>query len=159
MRKVNELRMGTLLSYINLGIGSIIPLVYTPIMLRILTQSEYGLYSLANSIIGYLSLLSFGFGTAMIRYITKYKVENDKEGEQNLIGLFIFIYSILAIIVFISGLILAFSSGKLFSNGLSIKEVNELKVLIIIMTNTIATSTSTTLIFCFDTYHIFFLPQ
>ena len=139
MREVNELRMGTLLSYINLGIGSIIPLVYTPIMLRILTQSEYGLYSLANSIIGYLSLLSFGFGTAMIRYITKYKVENDKEGEQNLIGLFIFIYSILAIIVFISGLILAFSSGKLFSNGLSIKEVNELKVLIIIMTINTAT--------------------
>lgn len=139
MKKVNELRMGTLLSYVNLGIGSVIPLVYTPIMLRILTQSEYGLYSLANSIIGYLSLLSFGFGTAMIRYITKYKVENDKEGEQNLIGLFIFIYSILAIIVFISGWILAFNSGKLFSNGLSIKEVNELKILIIIMTVNTAT--------------------
>ena len=48
--KVNQLRAGTLLSYVNLAIGSIIPMIYTPIMLRMLGQAEYGLYSLSNSI-------------------------------------------------------------------------------------------------------------
>lgn len=57
--KVNQLRAGTLLSYVNLAIGSIIPMIYTPIMLRMLGQAEYGLYSLSNSIVGYLSLLNF----------------------------------------------------------------------------------------------------
>ena len=65
--KVNQLRVGTLLSYVNLAIGSIIPMIYTPIMLRILGQAEYGLYSLSNSIVGYLSLLNFGFGSTIIR--------------------------------------------------------------------------------------------
>ena len=44
--KVNQLRVGTLLSYVNLAIGSIIPMIYTPIMLRILGQAEYGLVKL-----------------------------------------------------------------------------------------------------------------
>ena len=48
VKEKNQLRIGVLLSYINLGISCIIPFVYTPIMLRILGQSEYGLYSLAN---------------------------------------------------------------------------------------------------------------
>lgn len=65
--KVNQLRAGTLLSYVNLAIGSIIPMIYTPIMLRMLGQAEYGLYSLSNSIVGYLSLLNFGFGSTIIR--------------------------------------------------------------------------------------------
>ena len=64
--KVNQLRVGTLLSYVNLAIGSIIPMIYTPIMLRILGQAEYGLYSLSNSIVGYLSLLNFGFAVQLL---------------------------------------------------------------------------------------------
>ena len=139
MNKINELKMGSILSYINLAIGNIIPFIYTPIMLRILSQNEYGLYSLANSIIGYLSLLSFGFGSTMVRYITKYKIDQDKEGEQKLIGLFILIYSILAILVLIVGMILSFNCSSLFSNGLTFNEIKKLKIILIIMTINTAT--------------------
>ena len=45
-------------SYLNLLIGNIIPFVYTPIMLRLLGQSEYGLYGIAQSIMGYIGLLN-----------------------------------------------------------------------------------------------------
>ena len=41
-RKVSELKMGVVLSYVNLAIGSIIPMIYTPIMLRLLGKAEYG---------------------------------------------------------------------------------------------------------------------
>ena len=47
-KKVNELKVGSIITYINLIISTIIPLLYTPIMLRILGQEEYGLYSLPN---------------------------------------------------------------------------------------------------------------
>jgi len=33
MRKVNELKAGSILSYVNLAIGCVIPLLYTPVML------------------------------------------------------------------------------------------------------------------------------
>ena len=64
----NELKSGVILSYINLVIGTIIPFVYTPVMLRMLGQAEYGLFSLASSSVSYLSLLSFGFGSTIVRY-------------------------------------------------------------------------------------------
>lgn len=134
MNKVNQLKMGTILTYLNLGIGSIIPLIYTPIMLRLLSQNEYGLYTLSNSVIGYLSLLSFGFGSAIVRYITKYKIEGNKNGQQKIIGLFIFIYTILAVIVIIVGNILAWNVENLFSVGLNSNEIVKLRIMILIMT-------------------------
>ena len=77
--KVNQLKAGVILTYIQLIVGNIISIIYTPIMLRILGQNEYGLYNLSSSTISYLGLLSFGFGSAYIRYYSKYKVENNKD--------------------------------------------------------------------------------
>ena len=104
--KVNQLRAGVVMTYLNIGLGSLIPIFYTPIMLRILGQSEYGLYSLANSVVGYLSLLTFGLGSTIVRYVAKYRAEGDKEGEEKVIGLFILMYSFLAIFVLIGGAII-----------------------------------------------------
>ena len=43
---VNELKAGATLNYIILGLNALLGLVYTPFMLRMLGQSEYGIYSL-----------------------------------------------------------------------------------------------------------------
>lgn len=76
--KVNQLKAGAILTYIAMGIGFIVSLVYTPIMIRLLGQSEYGLYNLAASIIAYLGILNFGFGSTYIRYYSQYKVKEDQ---------------------------------------------------------------------------------
>ena len=54
--KIDRLKAGVVLSYVSLAAGSIISILYTPVMLRLLGQSEYGLYSLASSTAAYLSL-------------------------------------------------------------------------------------------------------
>ncbi|KIR02077.1 Membrane protein involved in the export of O-antigen and teichoic acid [Lachnospiraceae bacterium TWA4] len=138
--KINQLKAGTILSYINLGLGCIIPLLYTPIMLRMLGKENYGVYSLASSVISYLSLLTFGMGSACIRYIVKYKTEGNKDGVEKVAGLFVLIYSVLAILVLIVGFNLSFLSNILFSEGLTIDETEQLKILIIIMTISTAIS-------------------
>ena len=81
-KKLSQLKSGVILSYINLVLGCIIPMIYTPIMLRLLGKSEYGLYSIANSVISYLSVLNFGLGSTIIRYISKYRALNQKEEEE-----------------------------------------------------------------------------
>lgn len=140
MKKFNQLKVGAILSYINLGISTIIPFFYTPIMLRLMGQSEYGLYSLANSVISYLSLLTFGMGGAVIRYITKFKAEQKKDAEEESIGLFLVFYGIAALLVCIVGFIIMFNTKTLFSKGLNIHEISKLQVLIIIMTLSTAIS-------------------
>lgn len=133
MKKINELRAGVMLSYINLAIGTIIPLIYTPIMLRVLGQGEYGLYSLSNSVIGYLSLLSFGLGSTIVRYVSKYRAEKNKEMEEKTIGLFIVLYLILAILVLICGFIIYNNISFFFGNSLTVQEIQKMKILVLIM--------------------------
>ena len=71
--KVNQLKAGAALSYISMGLSYIISIVYTPIMLRLLGQSEFGLYSLTASVVAYLGILNFGFEIAYLRYCCQYK--------------------------------------------------------------------------------------
>lgn len=55
------------MTYAGMGISNLISLIYTPLMLNILGQKEYGLYQLVFSVVSYLGLLSFGFHNAYLR--------------------------------------------------------------------------------------------
>lgn len=70
---VNQRKIGVVLSYLTQTVHMVVNLIYTPIMLRLLGQSEYGLYQLVYSAVSYLSLLSFGFGNSYLRYYSIYK--------------------------------------------------------------------------------------
>ncbi|MGN0383574.1 MAG: hypothetical protein ACI4DS_04830 [Eubacterium sp.] len=109
-------------------------------MLNKLGQAEYGLYSLSNSIISYLSLLTLGLGTSIMRYMMKYRVNNDKIMFERVTGLFVIIYGIISIVVCFVGLFLSIGSDVFFSKGLEDWEIEKLKVLIIIMSISTAVS-------------------
>ena len=68
----NERKAGAVLSYISIVLSTLVQLLYTPLLTRMLGQSEYGLYSLVSSIIGYLTVLDLGFGNAIVVYTAKY---------------------------------------------------------------------------------------
>ena len=87
-RQVNQLKAGVVISYINLFASSIIPLLYTPIMLSLLGQAEYGLYSLSSSVISYLTLLTLGFGSTIVRYLSKYRAEGKRKEEEQYLDSF-----------------------------------------------------------------------
>lgn len=156
MGKINQLKAGTLLTYVTLFISSVIPFFYTPVMLGILGQAEYGLYSLSNSIISYLSLLTLGLGTSIMRYMMKYKVAKDKVMFEKVTGLFTVIYIVIAVIVCIVGFVLAFFADAFFSKGLTDSEIARLKVLIVIMSFSTAlsfiTSVYSSVVICFERY-------
>lgn len=117
--KINQVRAGALLSYFNMAIGTLIPMFYTPIMLRLLGQGEYGLYKLSGSVTSYLSLISFGIGSAVVRYFTKYRAENDKRGEENIFGLFNVIFAIICAITVLVGVVISLNLGYIYSDALS----------------------------------------
>ena len=75
MGKKGQIKAGALITYISNVCNIIISVVITPIILNLVGKAEYGLYSLIYSIMGYFSVLDFGFGNAMIRYVSKCKAE------------------------------------------------------------------------------------
>lgn len=142
----SQIKSGVVLSYLNLLIGNIIPFFYTPLMLSILGQDEYGIYSLSNTVVGYLSLLSFGMGSAVVRYLTKYKALGDYEKERKMFGLFTFLYSVLAAVVLILGCILAANIHIIYGNTLSSSELATMRTLVVLC------SINSALSFVFATY-------
>ena len=138
MKKVNQLKLGAVLSYVIIFLNMFVGIIYTPILTRMLGQSEYGLYSLVTSIIAYFTILDLGFGNAIIIYTAKYKAKEDKESERKLHGSFFLIYLVIGIIVTILGLILTFNVNRLFANTMTSEELNKAKVMMGILTFNVA---------------------
>lgn len=113
----NELKIGAFLSYVQTGAQILVALLYTPVMLRILGQNEYGLYNTISSTISMLSVLSLGFSNAYIRFYARYKVNEEKEKIERLNGLFLLVYFIIGIIAFLCGLYLSFNLKLVFDEA------------------------------------------
>ncbi|GAA0109167.1 lipopolysaccharide biosynthesis protein [Clostridium tertium] len=144
-KKINELKIGVILSYSSMILGYIISIIYTPIMLRLLGQSEYGLYNLVSSVVSYLGLLSFGFGSAYMRYYSRYKVHNDKKNIAKLNGMFLIIFAAISLIAILSGGFLVNNIKLIFGDKLTISELTTSKILMIIMVFNIAISFPTSI--------------
>lgn len=131
--KVNELKVGAILSYLSIGITMVIALLYTPIMLRYLGQSEYGLYSLIASVIGYLSILDLGLGNAIIRYISRNRAFGDRIEESKLNGMFMILYILIGFLTLIIGTIIYSNLDSILGDSLSSSELHKAKVMTIFL--------------------------
>lgn len=147
--KNNQLKIGVILSYITMIAQNIIAIVYTPVMLRLLGQSEYGLYQLVYSVVSYLGLLSFGFGSAYVRFYSRYKVKDDYDGISKLNGMFMVVFTIIAVIAFFAGGILIGNINNIFSNSLTVNELSTARILMILMVINLAVSFPSSV---FDSY-------
>ena len=115
---MRNLKSGFILSYISIFIQSIISILYTPVMLRLLGESNYGLLQLAVSTMSSLSILSFGFGSSYMRFYSQYKADNDNNAISVLNGMFT--------IIFISVSILSLIVGG-FEHINSVRQINDSK--------------------------------
>lgn len=131
---MNQRKAGTLLSYLHILIANTVSIIYTPYMLRMMGQSEYGLNGTAASFISYLSILSFGIGGAYIRFNTRYRAANDREGEKQLNGMFLTVFSCLALLVMIGGFICVLLAGRLVENTFTASELFKLRIILILLT-------------------------
>lgn len=156
MQMRNEKKAGVLLTYVNLAIGFVIPLLYTPVMLRLLGQAEYGLYSLSNSVISYLGLLTLGLGSAIVRYLMQCRTKGAEKEFNEMAGLFLLIYTVIAVLALLVGLGATRFTATLFGQGLTDWEIRKLNLLIVIMSVSTAisfiASVFTSFITCFERY-------
>lgn len=135
---MNQVKVGAALNYLIIGINILTALLYTPFMLRCLGQSEYGLYSLVASVIAYLTLLDFGFGSAIVRYTAKIRTTGDKDDEWNLYGMFMSVYLILGVLVAIGGIAIYFNTDRMFDGSMSAEELYQARIMMGLMVGNLA---------------------
>ena len=133
MTDSKQRKVGAVLSYTSIIINTLVQLIYTPFLIGMLQKSEYGLYSLVNSIIGYLAVLDLGFGNAIIVYTSKYRATNDKKSEEKLHGMFKIVFYLIGLLTAILGLILFFNVNNIFNASMSDVELHKTKIMMLIL--------------------------
>ena len=114
-----QLRSGILLNYLNLLLGNLIPIFYTPVMLQLLGQSEYGLYKISSSFTSYLSLISLGIGSAVSRYLILYRSKGDQTGEEKILGLFMWVFRAISVATLVIGTFMACNVDLFYQSSLT----------------------------------------
>ena len=130
---MNQKKVGVLLSYGQIAITMLSNLLYTPIMLRMLGQSEYGVYSLSSSVIGYFALLYTGMSSTYLRYYSSYRAKGDEDSIARLNGLFLVLFSSMGLLALVLGMAMSFNLKAVLGSGLTEAELSLAKVLFVIM--------------------------
>ncbi len=130
---MNQKKIGVVISYLGQLVNILTGLIYTPIMLRLLGQSEYGLYQLVSSVVSYLSLLSLGFGASYMRFYAREKAHNNEDGVAKVNGMFLLIFCVLSLICLLCGIVMLANINLIFGAGLTETEYATAKVLMFLM--------------------------
>ena len=131
--KINQLKAGAILSYVIIGLSNLVGLLYTPYMLRMMGQSEYGLYSLVASVVAYLTVLDLGFGNTIIRYTAKFRAEGKVEEQYSMFGMFVILYSVIGLITLLFGMVLYFNLDSIYRDSLTPEELEKTHILMLLM--------------------------
>lgn len=126
LKSKNHIKAGAILSYIGIFTNIVLGLIYTPWMINCIGQSNYGLYTLANSLIT-LFMVDFGLSAATSRYVAKFRTENDQEGLKRFLSTVYKLYLIIDAFIFLILLVIFFNIDGIYSN-LAREEIDKLKL-------------------------------
>ena len=137
---MDQKKAGVLLSYWQTVLSTVISLVYTPVMLRLLGTSEYGTYTLVSGFISNLSLMSFGLGSAYVRYYSRAKVQEGEDGVAHINGMFMVIFLVISAMSLLVGGVLVANVQNIFGAKLTAHEIETARVLMALLVVNIAVS-------------------
>lgn len=107
-------------------------LLLTPFIISSLGNAEYGVYKLIAAITSYLLLLDLGIGNSVVRYVAKFKENNDVESSRKYMGVCMVFYAMVSAAVLLIGSVLVVNFQRIFSKGLTEAEIALSKQLLIL---------------------------
>ena len=123
---VNQIKYGAVISYAALFINILIGLVYTPWMINSIGKADYGLYTLAFSVIQ-IFVFDFGLSQAVTRFVAKYLAEGRQDKANQLIGVTYKLYLVADVVIFTLLVGVFFFIPDIYK-GLTPEELHKFKV-------------------------------
>ena len=130
MNSSKQIKIGAIISYGTIVFHIVAGLIYTPWLLSQIGQSDYGLYTLATSLIT-LFVMDFGLGAAISRYVSRYRAQNNQQAVNDFLGMIYKLYMIVDAAIFLVLLVYFFLIDKVYVN-LSPEEIEKFKIIYII---------------------------
>jgi O-antigen/teichoic acid export membrane protein len=125
-----QIKNGAIVSYATILFNILAGLIYTPWLIKQIGQSNYGLYILAISIIGFIAM-DFGLDGAVSRFVSKYIAEGDTRNVENFLGFIYKMFILIDAVIFVTLIIIFFFIQNIYVE-LTPSEIEKLKILYII---------------------------
>lgn len=135
---VSQRRAGVVLGYANIIVKNLVNLVYTPMLLSFVGQADYGVYQSCNSFVFSLTLLSFGFSQAYVRFYTQKKINGTEADIRRLNGVYLVLYVAVSAAALALGLLFAANAGSIFSAGFTTDQVVTARSVVAVLSASIA---------------------
>ncbi len=128
-----EYRWGAVLSYLTIVLNVIVGLVISPLLVRTLGREQYSLYQLIGSFVTYFGVLDFGLGNAVIRYVAKYRAENDPKRMESFMGMVVMLYVIIGAVIAVAGAFLYLKVEALLPAGSPPEMLSQARAMFLVM--------------------------
>lgn len=145
----SQRKAGAVLGYLNIIVKNLVNLVYTPMLLAFVGQADYGVYQTANSFVFSLTLLTFGFSEAYIRFYTQEKAKGDECDIRRLNGMYLMLYIVVCTVALSLGLLFTANVATFFAGSFTSEQVGLAGELMAIMSFNVAATLFSTV---FDAY-------
>lgn len=126
-----EIFGGAFLSYASLAFNIIAGLLYTPWMVSCIGNGNYGLYTLAISVVN-LFLLDFGIGAAVSKFLSGFYAKGQLDKANAFLGIVLKLYLLLSAVVFIA-LVAVYLFIDGIYKGLTAEELHVFKSLYVVV--------------------------
>jgi O-antigen/teichoic acid export membrane protein len=126
-----QIKIGALISYGTIAFHIIAGLIYTPWMISKIGQSDFGIYTLATSLIT-MFVMDFGLGAAVSRFVSKYRAENRQDMVNNFVGLVYKLYLLVDAVILVA-LLAVYCCMDIVYGNLTPEELEKLRVLYVIV--------------------------
>lgn len=123
--KMGERAKSIVLSYIHTFLTIFVNLVYAPILLKIIGQSEYGLYQLVASFFGYIAIFETSISTGVLKFFCEAKASKNQQKMENILAVSQKIYQYFSCIISVVGALLILLFRIFYKNSLSDDELTE----------------------------------
>ncbi|MBC5784868.1 oligosaccharide flippase family protein [Ramlibacter sp. USB13] len=135
---MSQRQLGAILAYAQILLNICIALGFTPVLVKALGSSGYGLYIIVGSFVAYLVILDLGMNDAVIRHLLRFWSAGDNEAASRFLGSMLSTYSLVGVGVVVVASGFFFAVPHIFSAKVSPQELDLLKVMFAIAAGTTA---------------------
>lgn len=153
MNGPNKRKTGAVASFAYTVVQIIVNLLYVPLLLRGMSQEEYGLYQMIGSVIAYLNIINSTLSAGATRYYSKYYVLGDKVGMANTLGLLKRVYRKAIVLVMLLAVILMGALRIVYEHSFTEWEITESCLLVAVLAVNLAVTMGNTLSVAVITSH------
>ena len=153
---MNKRRAGAVASYVYSITQVLVNLIYVPLLLGGIGQSEYGVYQMVGSLIAYLSIINSTFSAGATRFYCMYYALGDENGMANTLGILKRIYRVAYAVVFAAAFALMGILSVVYQGSFSAWEIQESCIMLAVLAlNLVLTMNNTISIACITAHEEF----